>query len=551
MDNGGASSDSFDLLIVGGGVHGAALCREAALAGVRPLLVEKADYCSGSSGNSMRTIHGGIRHLQSLDLANLVESMRAQRDFARGYPAAIRPLPCLLPAEPSLTKNALTLGLGAFAYNQVARLLGGGVFGRGRLVSGAELAGQMDHVRSRAAARALQWWDGQVVDPEGLIMEMLSEAVLAGAVTWNYSEVRALKAVDGGYRAEIEGAGGGGEVQARWVVDCTGTGGVVQGLLTGDPPVVGGCARAVNLVIRASRSGDRSYGGNEAVGGEYAGHGVAMKAGGDASRSLFVVPWRKFYIVGTWYFAAPVAGWGGAPDGALSERELGVCLEESSSILAGGIDRGDVLAAHVGRLPLRPASGEPQGRLLKRARIEQIHGDARSGAYRVCSAKFTEALRTARRMLATLQRRRLSGAPRPADAPSSGSYLARTFPARNRRMTALANGCHGEDHSDNLTPFTESEIAFSVAAEDVRHLADLALRRLPNHAVLERPEALEYLAGRLGRARGWSKQTLETEIERCRQELRKLPDQISPPLAQRDGPGSASGSAGYPGSSER
>jgi len=82
-----------DLLVVGGGIHGAAAAWDAAQRGLSVALVEAADFGSGTSWNSLKTIHGGLRHLQRADVPGLRESVRERRALLRIAPAIVRPLP--------------------------------------------------------------------------------------------------------------------------------------------------------------------------------------------------------------------------------------------------------------------------------------------------------------------------------------------------------------------------------------------------------------------------------------------------------------------------
>src|SRR5438874_2534560 len=84
---------TFDVLVVGGGIYGLAIAYDAAQRGLAVALVERQDFGSGTSFNHLRTIHGGLRYLQSLDVARARESVRERRTIARIAPHAVRPLP--------------------------------------------------------------------------------------------------------------------------------------------------------------------------------------------------------------------------------------------------------------------------------------------------------------------------------------------------------------------------------------------------------------------------------------------------------------------------
>src|SRR6059036_930091 len=94
---------TFDVLVVGGGIYGLTIAYDAAQRGLSVALIERDDFGSGASFNHLRTIHGGLRYLQHLDLARARESVRERRTLARIAPHAVRPLPFAVPITRSLT----------------------------------------------------------------------------------------------------------------------------------------------------------------------------------------------------------------------------------------------------------------------------------------------------------------------------------------------------------------------------------------------------------------------------------------------------------------
>ena len=88
-----STARTFDVLVVGGGIYGLTIAYDAAQRGLSVALVERDDFGSGASFNHLRTIHGGLRYLQTLDLARARESVRERRTLARIAPHAVRPLP--------------------------------------------------------------------------------------------------------------------------------------------------------------------------------------------------------------------------------------------------------------------------------------------------------------------------------------------------------------------------------------------------------------------------------------------------------------------------
>src|SRR3569832_141279 len=91
------SGRTFDVAVAGGGIYGLIIAYAAAQRGLSVALVERDDFGSGSSFNHLRTIHGGLRYLQSFDVGRARESVRERRTVARIAPQAVRPLPFALP----------------------------------------------------------------------------------------------------------------------------------------------------------------------------------------------------------------------------------------------------------------------------------------------------------------------------------------------------------------------------------------------------------------------------------------------------------------------
>ena len=89
---------TFDVVVVGGGVSGAAIAWDAAQRGLSVALVERGDFGGATSANSLKVVHGGIRYLQHLDVARVRESSRERSAWLRIAPHLVRPLPLLVPA---------------------------------------------------------------------------------------------------------------------------------------------------------------------------------------------------------------------------------------------------------------------------------------------------------------------------------------------------------------------------------------------------------------------------------------------------------------------
>src|SRR6202790_2898995 len=104
---------TFDILVVGGGIYGLTVAYDAAQRGLSVALIERDDFGSGASFNHLRTIHGGLRYLQTLDIGRARESVRERRTLAKIAPHTVRPVPFVIPIYRSLLrgKTAMRAGL--------------------------------------------------------------------------------------------------------------------------------------------------------------------------------------------------------------------------------------------------------------------------------------------------------------------------------------------------------------------------------------------------------------------------------------------------------
>src|SRR3954471_17763087 len=108
-DLGQLASDSFDVLVIGGGIYGLTAAYEAAQRGLRVALVERRDFGSGTSFNHHKTLHGGLRYLQTADLARMRESIGERRAFARIAPQLVSPQAFVMPTLARLERSRLAM----------------------------------------------------------------------------------------------------------------------------------------------------------------------------------------------------------------------------------------------------------------------------------------------------------------------------------------------------------------------------------------------------------------------------------------------------------
>jgi glycerol-3-phosphate dehydrogenase len=226
-----AVADSYDLAVIGGGIHGAAVALEAAQRSLRVLLLERADFGSGASGNSLRILHGGLRYLQSADLVRFRESVAARRWYASTFPALVEPLSCLMPLYRQGLKRLSVMQL-ALAANDVLSMDRNAHLSEEVKLPSSNTFGPLDTEsrfklvrRSHLEGSAL-WYDYRMRSSERVLIEMLRWACRLGVRALNYVDVQRVASSQGGsfsIEAVDQRSGAQYTFRAQRVCSCTGS----------------------------------------------------------------------------------------------------------------------------------------------------------------------------------------------------------------------------------------------------------------------------------------------------------------------------------------
>lgn len=183
----------YDVIVIGAGILGINLFVESSRRGFRTLLVEKNDYGSGSTLNSLRILHGGLRYLQSANIPRLFESVRERRWFCKQYPDMTSPLPCVLLLNRKGMRRPAILRLALAANDLLSMNRNSGLRQEKRLPAGKMLSVK-DLTRifplldcSGVVGGAL-WFDAFMTQPVRIVMELLRCGCDAGGQAANYVE---------------------------------------------------------------------------------------------------------------------------------------------------------------------------------------------------------------------------------------------------------------------------------------------------------------------------------------------------------------------------
>jgi glycerol-3-phosphate dehydrogenase len=360
--------DGYDLIVIGAGVNGAGIARDAALRGLRVCLVEAEDIGAGTSATSSRLIHGGIRYLEHGEVRLVRESLRERELLLRNAPHLVRPFPLLIPFYEHNRRRPMTLRAGMLAYD---------VLSADKTTPWHRLIGRRG--RRRWPGLAAEGWQGgalyhdaQATYAERLAVENALAALETGADVRTHTEV--VGVVRDGHR--VTGVRGRTADGAEVVLTA--------------PVVINAGGPWVDAVLRACGVDARLIGGTK---GSHLvvdpfpgapGTGVHYEAQSD-HRAVLVLPWAGRYLIGStdlYYEGDPGAV-------TCSDEEVRYLLDETDRLIPGaGLAPDDVLYSYCGvrPLPYTPAASEAE---VSRDHQFIDHGPDHVGLISVVGGKLT------------------------------------------------------------------------------------------------------------------------------------------------------------------
>ncbi|MFL5778414.1 MAG: glycerol-3-phosphate dehydrogenase/oxidase [Chloroflexota bacterium] len=357
------SNETYDVVVVGGGIVGSGALLDAASRGLRAVLVEQDDVASGTSSRSSRLIHGGLRYLEQFRFGLVREALAERARILRLAPHLVRIEPLLFPVYgwPFVTKAFYDTGL--TLYDVLGARHDGGWHGRLSKQATLELAPSL---RPDGLQGGLVYHDG-VEDDARYTLAVVRTARAAGAVA--LTRVRATGVRGSAGRPDVVLAhdrltGQDLEIRTRAVVDATGVWAAdpTQPFATSTTKLAP--SRGAHLVVPRDRIDSKV--------------GLTIRVPG---KVVFLVPWPGYWLIGT--TDAPFGGPVERP--AADAREVDELLETVNRTLDVGLSRTDVVGTYAGLRPLIAPSG---GSTVKASREHRVTLEA-GGVVRIAGGKYT------------------------------------------------------------------------------------------------------------------------------------------------------------------
>ncbi len=426
------TAEPLDLLVVGAGITGAGIARDAAMRGLRTAMVDQQDIGAGTSSRSSRLVHGGLRYLEQWHLRLVFEASRERRVLLRIAPHLVRPLAFIFPVHRGDRVPLWKLAAGMWLYDLLAAFRN---VRRHRILGKRALLRAEPQLRERGLVGGARYYDAQCDDAR-LVLATARSAMEHGALVANYVAVRALERAGGrvgGAHVEDLLTGEQGLIRARVVVNATGPwSDALRRLEDPAAPPVLRPTKGAHAVVRRSRLGHRD--------------GITLTSPLDG-RVMFVLPWGEFSYIGTTDTDTEES-----PDEVAADAEDVVYLLRSANAAFPNahLTTDDVLATWAALRPLvqdDPAAGASE------VSREHIILESAGGLLSIVGGKLTTYRVMAQEMVDRVEAalHALDGRPRAGAPPTDREPLP------------------GGEAAD-LTPFRQGGLELGLPADTVDHL---------------------------------------------------------------------------------
>jgi len=366
-----ASSQHYDVAVIGAGINGAGIARDAALRGLRVIVLEQNDLCSGTSAISSRLIHGGLRYLEYGELPLVFESLRERRSLRHTAAHLVKPIRICIPIYASAKRGRFLIRLGMILYDLLS--LGKQIPGH-EMLSRDEMLEIEPGVAAEGLRGAARYFDAQVMFAERLVLENLLAARAAGATIHTYSPVTRV-CIAGGAVTSIEyrDARTGQQTEIRSTVVVNAAGPWVD-------DVIGVAAIGVPRLIGGTK-------GSHIIVGQFKGaptDAFYVEAGADG-RPFFIIPWNGLYLIGT----TDIRYAGDLAEIRASTTEINYLLKETNRVFPdAGLGIDDIHYAYAGVRPLPHRTRGPESAITRR-HIIKVNRKVAKGLISIIGGKLT------------------------------------------------------------------------------------------------------------------------------------------------------------------
>lgn len=361
----------YDLAIIGAGINGAGIARDAALRGLSVLVLDKGDACNATSAASSRLIHGGLRYLEHGEVPLVYESLHERRYLRRIAAHLVQPLRICIPIYEGGKRGRRVIQLGMIAYDLLSWQK---TLPRHEMLGRNAIRDAEPGLRREGLLAAARYFDAQVTYAERLVLENLLAARAAGADVRTYATVTKIAVRDGVIESLSYDDGVSGDpvqvfprvlvnAAGPWVDEVLATTGLPL------PRLIGG-TKGSHIVVSRFGGAPRDA--------------FYVEAAADG-RPVFILPWNGLFLIGT----TDIRYEDDPSSVRASAAEVDYLLNETNRVFPGaGLTRGHVHYAYSGVRPLPRRRKGPESAITRRHIIKSHHDVAR-GLISIIGGKLT------------------------------------------------------------------------------------------------------------------------------------------------------------------
>jgi glycerol-3-phosphate dehydrogenase len=528
----------FDVIIIGAGINGAGVARDAAMRGSKVLLLDKGDISNGTTQWSTRLIHGGLRYLQYYEFILVRESLKDREELLRMAPHLVKPLGFLVPVYDYMSRGKLIIQAGMIAYDALSYDKS---LDRHHIYDREQTLKRYPGLNPEGLKGAAFYYDGQVEYAERISVENAISAHEHGAIVLTYTKVDRILVEDGrATGVEFEDLLGGGRYSVHAPVTLNMAGPWVDEVLASmnrsEERMIGG-TKGSHLIV------DPFPGAPQTA--------LYVEAQEDG-RPYFIVPWNGRYMIGT----TDIRYEDDLDYVEASEEEINYMVEETNRVIPeANLTRDDVLFTYSG---VRPLPYQPEGAEGGVTRRHLLYDHAEKdpkidGLISTIGGKLSTYPTLAREMVDEVYKKLGRRAPKsrtdevPVPGGATGDF--KSFAARFKATSGLTDELAerllkvygvrapevldeaGDDHSLRV-PLSPSatvesgllgaEVLYAFRHEMAQTLSDVLLRRtmvgLGPRVALDVDEAAAQVAVR---HLGWSQERGDREVREYRAFVRR------------------------------
>ena len=363
--------EHFDVAVIGAGINGAGIAHDAATRGLKVVVLDKDDMCSGCSAISSRLIHGGLRYLEYGELPLVYESLHERRNLLHNAPHLVKPLRLCIPIYRGAKRGPLLIRLGMLAYDLLSL---GKELPRHDMLDRGEIEVQVPGLRREGLRAAARYFDAQVEFAERLVLENLLAAREAGAEIRTHCRVTAIGVENG--RAST--------LTCRRESDGQETTIAVGAVINAAGPWVDSVLETAPSQTRRHIGGTK---GSHIIVGRFQGapeDAFYVEAQADG-RPFFIIPWNGQFLIGT----TDIRYDDDLDAVRASDAEVDYLLAETNRVFPHAkLERADIHYAYAGIRPLPARDKGPESAITRR-HIISANTDVARGLVSIVGGKLT------------------------------------------------------------------------------------------------------------------------------------------------------------------